>query len=837
MTKSKTVAGLLGVFLGVFGAHRFYLRSYGLGILYFVFCWTLIPGLIGFVEGIQYLRMDEDRFIAKYSQKPASTKDADSRSVSQSSPKQTQSEQTNPSVEVTVSMGGGGGGTFGEDLDTDEKIDQSVETWVPPGEAALVNGYDIPDGMVYIGTELSPVEGFQGTDGCLIDPTLQVESTRLDWDGERMGYWPSYSEIDAGCRATYLEWLADGRRDPDIDIGYVFLFFYGIERRVLFDARHSSQARSEVPALLNEVEELLEVYGEESSFPGYASRFLNAARARYDPESLTSNSSTQGRGMPLGARVKLGRQITSEELVDDELAYEWFLQAPNTYLRTPAERCEEEFKILFTIRYRERFDEGVSLELDATPLTVSYNPASRSIPQQEDVEIEGVPDIAELSAPQEQFQELANKCCDELDSYSRYVGKSGERDSLEALSYLPEPVLEQRDIESLTAFLETIESELDEAEMVETTLDRFLEQWPVDSDAEVRERELRQLAILLEKLGFGIEPDVRFSAPSRGWGDPAVLYRLPSGAKAETSAVSEAIRLIQKLAVKIALSNDEVASEQTEYLAENLGSFLELDEVDQARLEAHRRWLILDSPTLHGVRQRAEDLPADQKPQIARFLTALACSDGSIDAEEIAELSKIYPMLGLDEDMVHTHLHQLQTQPKEADNEPVTIREPASTTEEYEIPEPDTTETDQSEDLELDQDRVNRTLEESKEVSEFLADIFEDDDEEEDKVDAADETQPDTHDVGSSEEETTGDLDNGEATSLDADHQEFLVTLSEKERWDRGEVEAVAQDLGLFPGAAIDVINDHAFEQVETQVIEGTDDITVNQELASKIIE
>jgi len=62
-----------------------------------------------------------------------------------------------------------------------------------------------------------------------------------------------------------------------------------------------------------------------------------------------------------------------------------------------------------------------------------------------------------------------------------------------------------------------------------------------------------------------------------------VIYRLPPEASAETSAVSEGIRLIQKLAVKVVLANDEVAPEQTEYLAENLGSFLELSESDRMR--------------------------------------------------------------------------------------------------------------------------------------------------------------------------------------------------------------------------------------------------------------
>jgi len=98
-----------------------------------------------------------------------------------------------------------------------------------------------------------------------------------------------------------------------------------------------------------------------------------------------------------------------------------------------------------------------------------------------------------------------------------------------------------------------------------------------------------------------------------------VIYRLPPEASAETSAVSEGIRLIQKLAVKVVLANDEVAPEQTEYLAENLGSFLELSESDRMRLQAHRRWLILDLPTLHGVRQRAEDLPDKQNHGLRSF--------------------------------------------------------------------------------------------------------------------------------------------------------------------------------------------------------------------------
>jgi len=64
--KNKTVAALFAIFLGDFGIHKFYLQKTGAGILYLVFFWTLIPAVIGFIEGIILLTMDENEFTQKY---------------------------------------------------------------------------------------------------------------------------------------------------------------------------------------------------------------------------------------------------------------------------------------------------------------------------------------------------------------------------------------------------------------------------------------------------------------------------------------------------------------------------------------------------------------------------------------------------------------------------------------------------------------------------------------------------------------------------------------------------------------------------------------------------
>lgn len=48
--KNPTTGVLLALFLGGFGAHHFYLGKTGLGILYVVFVWIFIPGIVAFVE-------------------------------------------------------------------------------------------------------------------------------------------------------------------------------------------------------------------------------------------------------------------------------------------------------------------------------------------------------------------------------------------------------------------------------------------------------------------------------------------------------------------------------------------------------------------------------------------------------------------------------------------------------------------------------------------------------------------------------------------------------------------------------------------------------------------
>ncbi len=64
--KDKNVAGILALFLGGFGVHRFYLGQGGLGFFYLIFCWFPLMWVIGIIDAIVFFTTDKDTFDAKY---------------------------------------------------------------------------------------------------------------------------------------------------------------------------------------------------------------------------------------------------------------------------------------------------------------------------------------------------------------------------------------------------------------------------------------------------------------------------------------------------------------------------------------------------------------------------------------------------------------------------------------------------------------------------------------------------------------------------------------------------------------------------------------------------
>ena len=66
IVQTKLIQSALAIFLGSFGAHKFYQGKTIQGVIYFLLSWTTLPMWISIMEGIRYLFMPVEDFYTQY---------------------------------------------------------------------------------------------------------------------------------------------------------------------------------------------------------------------------------------------------------------------------------------------------------------------------------------------------------------------------------------------------------------------------------------------------------------------------------------------------------------------------------------------------------------------------------------------------------------------------------------------------------------------------------------------------------------------------------------------------------------------------------------------------
>lgn len=681
--------------------------------------------------------------------------------------------------------------------------------WLRAGEIAEFDGRRIEGGFLYFGRALGSVARGSRPEPALIRPHLRVDWERPDTAGARMDYWPSFSDIHPACRGAYLRWLIGGREDPDAYIGYVFLYFYGLERRLLHDLAGVPPDDPELQDLEQELRRLIALYGPSSgSFRGYAQSLLGYLQARrgVSVSVETPPPYEMGtRGLSLEMRVGLGRAAVEGQPVPAMWALAWYLSAD--HLRTAAKRCPDEFQELFRLRYAERYGSGIVVKPNKRELVVEHHPASaglRGLP----FEIRtGLPDVAALTGPVNRIGKVVDACQEELDPYSRAVGRAGgDRGDLSALALLPRGLEGHAGGEHGAA----IDRLVDEARSSEGNFvaeaNRLLEAWPTEPGRKLGKKDRVLMARLLGTRGIGLEPDLRFGGKGVQTDGKLVLFQLAKDAPESPTPAYDAAVLLLTLAAAVAAADDDVTAAERQALEEHLEAELGLDKNERIRLAAHVHWLLEEPPSLRGLKKRLEGLSQEQRHGIGAFAVGVAAADGHISVEEVSLLTKTYKLLGLDPGLVHRDLHGATA--GGAPSEPVTVR-PARPTREHGIPRPP-----EESGFKLDRSVLERKLAETAAVSALLSDVLADDEE--------------PSPGGAAATDATAQPAATAIAGLDEQHSQLLAELVTRAEWDREEVEAICDRLGLFVGGALERLNGLALEHCDEALLEDDDVIEIS---------
>jgi len=685
------------------------------------------------------------------------------------------------------------------------------EFWLTPTSPGRNFG-----GWIYFGKGLAAVNGY-GIEPALIDPDLPVDTTVKDYQVRHLSYFPSYGGASPQARAAYLHWLESGRQDPSADLGYVFLYFYGLERRALHDAKVSEAAKNELTEIESEIERLLAIYNKSYSFQSYAGSLLDILKNKSIEPRQYENKPPQLRGereLKFEHRIALAQCAVDGKPLPAEWAYTWFRSDPTTYLRTAATRCPEEFQRLFILRYREVYGEGIILPQNKTFLKLEHRPASPSFGYGSKMYTlkTDLPDVTVLTSPMKKLQELAESCYPMLDSYSRFIGKNKvQANTFDAIVELPLTLWPSEMRKPMVDACMLVKSAGKPFIIPFASFQAWFPGWRT-----VNRQKLLALGRCFGEVGLGIEPDPRFGGGIPAEGSSIVLFVDENVTK--TSAPTPhylAAMLTLQLAAAVTAADGQTSDIEINMLTRQLENWLHLDESERRRLHARLCLLLTEPPKLSGLKNRVEDLDKVQREAVGDFLAMVAMADSEILPSEITALDKIFKLLGLNPQSVYSKVHV-------AASVPITVRPTAKTPSGHAIPRPPKQEKGGV--IQLDKNRVAALLTDSERVSAILGSIFSQEVSELDSATILLENEPDEPQVST-------------FMGLETEHSALLQILLRQMQWTRRELEELATDRGLMLDGALEHLNDTAFEKYNKPLFEGTDPIEINQEIAREVLQ
>ncbi len=499
--------------------------------------------------------------------------------------------------------------------------------WFGGEERPSIQDYVIP-GLVYYGGKLLDYTGTN--DPCLINPHLELSKN------EESGFISmknvSYSALSPQKRATYLQWLSEGRDNPECDPAFVLLFFYGLERRLFVDGPRGRVTSGERKTIVLEVLRLLQIYGEISYLRHYFLSFLAMEWGVYgDREEV-----------PLYLDIPdiIGKDIFPAivaRLADrglplpGETAFQWLIHCPKIKVLPVAQSHPELFRQLFLLRYSQKFEKGIFLHCGRTPLILEYRGANPSLGGRLKIRVSDLQNPFVVRAPLQKITVLGVACAEELEPYS--ISAARALLAPELLAFLPEG-------EDIRLHLSSLCSSGPALVRL-----RLLEILGYETSTEGQGGYCR-LREKIASLGFNLVPENGTAALAL-CEDPAVV--LYEGATIlEPSEEYHLLAALLRLGALVAQALGNVSPAKEEVFRALIRGNNNLSKEEKEPLQALLLWAFRTPQSARQIRAVLKDFGEEGQGAMSRVLLTVATADGAISKEEMLQLEKLFTYLGLE---------------------------------------------------------------------------------------------------------------------------------------------------------------------------------------------
>lgn len=672
--------------------------------------------------------------------------------------------------------------------------------WV--GEEDLtIDSYVIKNAMTYYNNSQYRVE----TPAC-IPNKLSIGREVYEEKGT-LGYWPSYSEITPNQRANYLNWMQKGRRTELNDVGYIFIFFYGLEYRLLIQKKDKE-------IILKETRRLLDLYGHLSgSLTGYFGNFIffNTIKDNINNLSLDTIKSFETiASLEKYNAVKLAWfylkniPLTAEEAIS--------VVKDNNESNSKSivvKRIPELLEKLFIHKYNQKYPEGMLLKVAKRDFDFNYHSASSGLYN----EYIKMPNVLGINSQFSYCVKIWNESIEELKKASTVFYKGNSIDSMAVYSELPEQLKEIRQ-HPLTKEVSNLIESAENMEIYKiigiSDMAKILE---MDNSVDkLTLNQSKEISILCKDFGYLVEPDANITNKVYKVDDKIALFKVNGP---ESLSSYNIYSLILELGVAVANADGNIDKKEIDHIMNLLEDNFALSSHEKIRINALKNVLVRQTPSINGLGKRLKSsLDENKIKTVAEFVVGISAIDGNIDKTEIKAMKTLFKAMELETNF----LEELITKFQPSRNMPIEI---ISKSRNEDLGETIPSLIEVPENIQLDHDKIQAILFNTKEIAGILNEIFEEEEVEKPIEKPAVAGLP---------------LINVKFDGLDSRYHELLNEILGKKEWEFKHFEELAKKYNQMPAGTLDVINEWADDMLgDFLIIDEGQNLIVNTELIEEM--
>jgi len=682
--------------------------------------------------------------------------------------------------------------------------------WFGNGQSINVQGFTIQNPLTYLSNNNFP-------EASCIASTLKSEKPGSK-DLTPLPYWPQYSALTPMQRGKYLSWMSRGRDDDLDEIGYAFIFFYGLERRAILDNQDHD-------IILPEVQRLLARYPLSGSFNSYLNHFIayivgshlggmndSVIRTYFPAFDNLDDASTN---------VVLSWHWSNNLPVHWDLCYSLaknLARSPRTNIPRKAPGL---LKLLFWKKFSDQFPEGIPFIPEYDQFQMDYHPASPSMLQY--MGYAGKPGLIEplslpiprLGAPPYQtLMKIWTDCIEEIKPACNRLVKADGKITREVYCALPETLKEKIPHPDQELWNNFISSRQQEEGIVFVRVSDIAPLAGIGQRDTLTLTQSKSVTSMVRDFHWIVVPDQTISGASFKWNDPVAIIPFDDNG-VNVSEKFQSAALIFEIAYGIASSDGTVSEIEKNYLGNFISEQFSTSASENLCLKGLLKVLEEQPPNLTKIGKRlSKYMIPQQKIALAEFLGEIVLLDDKFVKSEQKAIKTVFKAMEMDPVVSDELIKKFLV--GHVPDEPITVQKTGKSRRGEAIP-PQVIKPEFS----IDEEKLKRTMADTQAVQNILASVFEQE-REEIEIEIEPEVKITRTLVKTTARQMEIDLPFPLETipSLDVKYLSLLHDVMKSEAMSQDDFFGLARKYNLMPRAAFDDINSWADEELGDFLLE-----------------